>query len=63
MTVHYWDPQSTNGDNGQRVDYPFMRVGTAGELAFYKDPDELFAQPELVIAPGQWKAAWKAEDE
>ncbi len=63
MSGHYWDPQSTNGDNGQHVAYPYMRVGSAGELAFYNGNDPLFELPELVIAPGQWKVAWRDEDE
>lgn len=61
MASFWYDPKSVNGDDGRCVIAERMRVGEAGELIF--DNHKMAGLtagyvPSLIIAPGEWKAAW-----
>lgn len=60
MTTHFWDPVSTDGSSAQEVSYDTVRVGNAGELIFSAASDPL-DNPEFIVAPGEWKVAWRED--
>lgn len=65
MANFSYDPKSIMGDNAMGVSADFMSVGAAGELIFEKlviSLHESWRKPDLIIAPGEWKVAWREDD-
>lgn len=66
MAKFYYDPTSVNADDPRGAQAAQMRVGRSGELIFeIEDGEDSWGDPKLVpnliIAPGEWKAAWSNE--
>lgn len=61
MASFSYDPKTVYGDDAMDATAERMRVGEAGELIFdnYKMAGRTASYvPSLIIAPGEWKAAW-----